>query len=347
VPAVVVCWLRPMQLPVNTNAPENAPWMEIRPFRLIDFQLRQVRECICQSLVTAATADELVPLYDHLSARNGKMIRPGLVLLTGKCLGQIIEGHLQVAAMVQMIHDATLLHDDVVDDGHSRRGVPTINCLWGNESAVLLGDFVLSRVFKMAAELESPVAKVLAQTAMHVCEGELRQVMQRQNWQLSEAEYIDIITDKSASFFSGCCRLGAMLTPAPPEQIEAASLYGLHAGTAFQIVDDVLDITGDEGRMGKKAQSDFENSKPTLAVIHLLETLRAGEKEAIYKMLKTPADSKRELAAMLARSGSVTYARERAQHYVAKAAQALEVLPAGEVRDALAETARLMVDRVA
>jgi octaprenyl-diphosphate synthase len=319
--------------------------MEVRPFRLIDAQLRQVRQCICQSLVTAAAAEKLVPLYDLLIARNGDMIRPGLVLLVGKCLGQIIEGHLQVAAMVQMIHDATLLHDDVVDDGRSRRGVPTVNCLWGNESAVLLGDFVLSRVFRMAAELESPAARVLAQTTMRVCEGELRQVLQRQNWQLSEAEYISIITDKSASFFSGCCRLGAVLAGAAPQQVEAAASYGLHTGTAFQIVDDVLDITGDERRMGKKAQSDFENGKPTLAIIHLLATVHADEREAVCKMLKTPADSKGELAAMLARNGSVSYARERAQQYVAKAVQALEVLPAGEIRDALAETARLMADR--
>jgi octaprenyl-diphosphate synthase len=244
-----------------------------------------------------------------------------------------------------MIHDATLLHDDVVDDGQSRRGVPTVNCLWGNESAVLLGDFVLSQVFKMAADLEPAVAQVLAQTAMRVCQGELRQVMQRQNWQLREAEYIDIITEKSASFFSGCCRLGAMLAQAPREQIEAASSYGLHAGIAFQVMDDVLDITGDEGRMGKRAQSDFDNYKPTMAVIHLLETASACDKETIQRMLKTPADSKSELAAMLARNGSVRYAHERARHYVTKAIEALEVLPAGGARDALAETAWLMADR--
>jgi len=334
-----------MQLPVNTDAPQNIPWMEIRPFRTIDSQLRRVREYIRQSLVTAATANELVPLYRHLSERNGKMIRPGLVLLVGKCVGQIIEEHLRVAAMVQMIHDATLLHDDVVDEGENRRGVPTVNCLWGNESAVLLGDFVLSRVFKMAADLESAVAQVLAQTAVRVCEGELRQVMQRRNWQLGEAEYIDIITDKSASFFSGCCRLGAMLAQGPQGQIEAASSYGLHAGIAFQIMDDVLDITGDEGRMGKRAQSDFDNSKPTLAIIHLLGTARAREREAIHRMLKSPADSKRELAAMLARNGSLEYARQRACHYVGKAIEAIKALPAGEARDALVETARLMADR--
>ena len=334
-----------MQSPVNTNAPENVPWIEIHPFRGIDSQLRRVRECIRQALARTSTANELTPLCEHLSARNGKMIRPGLVLLTGQCLGRITEEHLRVAAMVQMIHDATLLHDDVVDDGQSRRGVPTVNCLWGNESAVLLGDFVLSQVFKMAADLEPFVAQVLAQTAMRVCQGELRQVMQRQNWQLSEAEYTDIITEKSASFFSGCCRLGAMLGQASQAQIEAASSYGLHAGIAFQIVDDVLDIIGDEGRMGKRAQSDFDNYKPTMAVIHLLRTAPACDKEAIHKRLTTPADSKSELAAMLAQNGSVRYAHERARHYVEKAIEALEVLPAGEARDALAETAWLMADR--
>ena len=334
-----------MQLPANTNAPENVPWIEIRPFRGIDSQLRRVRECIRQALVATSTPDEMAPLCEHLSARNGKMLRPGLVLLTGQCLGRMTEQHLHVAAMLQMIHDATLLHDDVVDHGQSRRGVPTINCLWGNESAVLLGDFVLSQVFKMAADLEASVAQVLAQTAMRVCQGELRQVMQKQNWQLRETEYIDIITEKSASFFSGCCRLGAMLAQATQEQIEAASSYGLHAGIAFQIIDDVLDITGDEGRMGKRAQSDFDNHKPTMAVIHLLQTASARERETIQRMLKTPADSKSDLAAMLARNGSVRYAREQARHYVAKAIEALEALPAGEARDALAETARLMADR--
>lgn len=334
-----------MQLPANTNAPENAPWVEIRPFHGIDSHLRRVREHIRKALVTTATTAELVPLYDYLGARNGKMIRAGLVLLTGQCLGRITEEHVRVGAMVQMVHDATLLHDDVVDDGRSRRGVPTINGLWGNGSAVLLGDYVLSRVFNMAADLDASVGQVLAQTALRVCQGELRQVMQRQNWRLGEAEYIDIITEKSASFFSGCCRLGAMLAQASQEQIEAASAYGLHAGIAFQIVDDILDITGDENRMGKNANSDIDNCKPTLAVIRLLERASSREQDAIHRMLTTPADSRSELAALLTRDGCVRYAYERAQHYVARAIEALETLPAGEGRDALAQTARLMADR--
>jgi octaprenyl-diphosphate synthase len=294
----------------------------------------------------ATTADELAPLSEYLSARNGKMVRSGLVLLVGECLGTIREEHIQVAAMVQMIHDATLLHDDVIDEGHRRRGAPTINRLWGNESAVLLGDFVLSRVFKMAADLDSSVARILAQTAVHVCEGELRQVMQRDNWQLRETEYLDIITEKSASFFSGCCRLGAVLSQGSPDQVEAAAAYGLHAGVAFQIMDDVLDIVGDESRMGKGARSDFDSSKPTLAIIHLLAGAPARDKAAICELLKTPGDSKHQLAAMLEAAGSLQYARERAQHYAARATEFLDTLPAGEARDALAETARLMADRI-
>jgi octaprenyl-diphosphate synthase len=336
-----------MQPSVNANSSQSAPWLEIRPFGLIDSPLGRVRDLIRQSLLSATSAGEAAPLYEYLSRRNGKMIRPGMVLLVGQCLGQITEEHLRAAAMVEMIHDATLLHDDVIDEGRTRRGVPTINSLWGNESAVLLGDFVLSRVFKMAADLEPRVAKILAQTAVHVCEGELRQVLQRHNWQLSESEYIDIITDKSASFFSGCCRLGAVLAAAEPEQVEAASAYGLNTGIAFQIMDDVLDITGDECRMGKGAQSDLDNNKPTLAIIHLLETARDGQRESILTMLKTPASSKGQLAAMVARNGSLGYARERARHYVGKALESLERLPAGEARDALGETARLMADRTA
>jgi octaprenyl-diphosphate synthase len=334
-----------MQLPANTNAFEAVPWVDIPPFRLIDSSLRQVRERIRQSLQTASTASEVIPLYDYLIARNGKMIRPALVLLVGHCLGSITDEHLQVAAMVEMIHEATLLHDDVIDEGDRRRGAPTVNSLWGNEPAVLLGDFVLSRVFQMAAHLAPGPAEVLAQTAQRVCEGELRQVMQRRNWQLTEAEYLDIITDKSASFFSGCCRLGALLAKVPRERIEAAASYGLAAGVAFQITDDVLDVTGDETRTGKGSQSDFDNSKPTLAVIRLIETAGEQERKDIHAMLQTPTDSRGRLTAMLTRRGCLRYARQRAQEYVMKAIGCLDGLPEGQGREALAEVARLLVDR--
>lgn len=335
-----------MQVPANTHASEDALWQGIPSFRRIDSQLRQVRQYIREYLLTTTATPELAPLYEYLSARNGKMVRPGLVVLVGACLGRVTDAHLRVSAMVQMIHDATLLHDDVIDDGERRRGAPTVNSLWGNESAVLLGDFVLSRVFRMAADLDPSVAGILAQTAVRVCEGELRQVMRRRNWELTESEYIDIISDKSAAFFSGCCRLGAVLAGAGKDQVEAASSYGLHAGIAFQITDDILDIAGNEGEMGKTALSDFDNSKLTLPVIHLLGTLDAADRKRVYDMLAAPADCRGELVDMLVRGGSLLYARQQARRYVAKAIEALETgLPAGDARDALAETARFMADR--
>jgi geranylgeranyl pyrophosphate synthase len=334
-----------MELPVTMSSPDNAPWREIPSFVRIDAQLAQVNTQIHRSLAAHSAVGELSLFFDHLNARTGKLIRPGLVLLAGECFGPVTEEHIRVSAMVEMIHHATLLHDDVIDDGHMRRGAPTVNRLWGNESAVLLGDFVLSRVFRMTAELDASVARIIAQTAVRVCEGELRQVMQRQNWRLSEAEYLDIITEKSASFFSSCCRLGAVLAHAEEAHVEAVARFGLSAGIAFQIADDLLDIVGDETRMGKTARRDVAKDKPTLAVIHLLDTAEESRKPHVRAMLESGGESRRELAEMLRRGGSLRYAQERAEAYVAKAIQALADLPPGEARDALIETARFMADR--
>ena len=326
---------------------KNAPWHDIPSFAMVASHLGRASELIYGSLAAPELAGELAPLLEHFMARSGKMIRPGLLLLGGASLGPLTDEHIRVAAMVEMIHDATLLHDDVMDNGQTRRGVPTINRVWGNESAVLLGDFVLSRVFRMTAELEPRIGRVVAETAVRVCEGELRQVAQKQNWQLTEAEYISIITDKSAAFFSGCCRLGGLLAHAETPHIEALDRYGLYAGIAFQIVDDLLDIAGDEAQMGKTSQSDLNTSKLTLAAIHLLEAVGASEKEKVYSLLDNPAQSKRQFDEMLRYHGSLDYAHEQARGYVLKATEALKALPAGEARDALVETAHFMANRAA
>jgi octaprenyl-diphosphate synthase len=307
--------------------------------------LPSVGELICRSLAARGTAGELAPLFDHLNARSGKLVRPGLVLLAGACFGPLTDDHIRVSAMVEMIHHATLLHDDVIDDGHMRRGIPTANRLWGNESAVLLGDFVLSQVFRMAADLEAPAAKVIAQTAIRVCEGELRQIVQRRNWDLSEPEYIDIITEKSASFFSGCCRLGGLLSHAQECHVEALARFGLFAGIAFQLADDLLDITGDERRTGKTGHRDTARDKPTLAMIHLLRIVEPSRRATICALLESQRESRRELVDLLGRHGSLRYAQEQAQSYVAQAVESLASLPAGQARDALVDTARFMAHR--
>jgi octaprenyl-diphosphate synthase len=329
------------------NMPKNIPEKGVPSFRRIDLPLRQVRRLICQSLQTRATQVELASFFDHLRAGGGKMLRPGMVLLAGECFGTLTEEHIQVSAMVEMLHHATLLHDDVLDEGGQRRGVPTANCLWGNESAVLLGDFLLSQVFRMAAEVGSPVARILAQIAAQVCEGELRQTLHRRDWQLSEAQYLEIITDKSASFFGGCCRLGAMLSHADEGRIEAVAQFGLRAGIAFQVTDDLLDIAGDETHTGKTLQSDFAKDKPTLAVVHLLRTLDAARRAQVRALLESPDGTGRELAVLLERAGSLRYAREQAAEYVARAVRALAEVPSSPAKEALIETARFMANRTA
>lgn len=334
-------------MPVETSVPESAPWREIPPFQLIDSQLKRVEGLVRQALSGSSLAGELAPFLDYLGARTGKMIRPGLVLLAGRCFGPTTDKHIEVSAVVEMIHDATLLHDDVIDEGQTRRGAPTVNRIWGNESAVLLGDYVLSQVFRLVADLDSSVAKVIGETAARVCEGELRQVVQRRNWQLTEAEYISIISEKSAAFLSGCCRLGALLSGAGEKQIEALAHYGLHAGIAFQIADDLLDIAGDERQTGKTARSDLSGSKLTLAAIHLLDAAGAAARDQVYALLDSPGASSGALNEMLSRYGSLQYAHDRALEHVRRAEASLESIPAGDAKEALAETARFMASRTA
>jgi octaprenyl-diphosphate synthase len=326
---------------------ENTPWREISPFRQIDSSLRQVSGLIHKVLMGHGPEPQLGCLFDHLEVCPGQMLRPGMVLLAGECFGSLRDEHVQVAALMEMIHRATLLHDGVMEDGRKRRGVPTASCLWGNESAVLLGDFVLSQVFRMAADLDSTAAKILAQTAVRVCEGELRQAIQERNWKLDEAQYIEIITEKSASLFSGCCRLGAVLSHAGEDQIESLARFGLLAGVAFEITDDLLDIAGDENRMGKTPQSDFAKDKPTLAVIHLLRTVDAPHRADVCAIVESSGGPRGELVDMLDRYGSLQYARAQAADYATKAITALESLPSGKGRDALIETAHFMANRMA
>jgi octaprenyl-diphosphate synthase len=317
-------------------------------FRLIDSQLRGVKELINEQLTAPAEAGDINQLLEHVRGRSGKMIRPGLVLLAGGCCGKITDEHIRVAAIVEMIHNATLLHDDVIDEGQQRRGRPTVNNLLGNETAVLLGDFLLSRVFKMCAGLAPQVAKVIAGAAVRVCEGELRQIAQKRNWQLSESEYIDIITEKSAVLFSSACHLGALLAQGTEAQTRSLAEFGLNAGIAFQITDDLLDIIGDESKTGKTVGSDVGKYKLTLAVIHLLRAVDKRGKETVinsYFERENVQYDKDALAKMLGRYGSLEYAHDRAQEFVTRSIGALENFKESDAKNALIETAKFMACR--
>jgi len=337
-----------MQQPINIDTSTSTLQVKVPAFRPIAEELNKVRNLIYHQLTSHVKVGDINGLLKRINSRSGKMIRPGLVLLAGRCYGKITDKHISVAAVIEMMHNATLLHDDVIDEGKTRRGMPTINSLWGNESAVLLGDLILSHVFKLCAQLESQVADVIATAAVRLCEGELRQVVQKHFWQLNEAEYIDVITEKSAVLFSSSCSLGGLLAGATESQAQSLADFGLNAGIAFQITDDLLDIVGDETKTGKTLGSDVNKHKLTLALIHLLKTVDEKEKNNIINSFLDIKDSqydKHALVEILNRYGSLEYAHNRAREFITNAKQALAGLKQSDCKDALIETAEFMVGR--
>lgn len=350
-----------MQQPAHIDISASGPDIEIPAFKLIKDQLNQVRKLIKRQLTSSIpkssglsrslqkqTVGDVDKLFEYVRDRSGKMLRPGLVLLSGSCFGKISDEHIRVAAIIEMIHDATLLHDDVIDHGQKRRGQPSFNSIWGNESAVLMGDFLLSRVFKLCAEIKPELTKQIATATVRLCEGELKQIIQRQNWQLSESEYIDVITEKSAVLFSCCCSVGAVLSGANEQQARALSEFGLNAGIAFQITDDLLDISGDEKITGKNSGNDLNQRKLTLAVIHLLKTVEKNQRDTVInsylKGEKTARDRGRFME-ILERCGSLEYARNKAGDFIEKAIHALNDFEDNDAKKALIETAKFMADR--
>lgn len=325
-----------MQLPAHTDTSGNV----LSIFKLIDNELGRVETLVNKQLTDCPDKTGVGRLLEHFSACSGKMLRPGLVLLAGKSVGEITDRHIHTAAIVEMIHNATLLHDDVIDEGQKRRGLPTINSLCGNESAVLLGDFLLSRVLKMCVDLEPRFQRIIADATARICEGELMQTAQKQNWQLSESEYIDIITEKTAALFSSCCELGGFLAGGSESQARSLADFGLNFGIAFQITDDLFDIIGDESKTGKTPGSDIDKNKLTLSVIHLLRA--ADEGRRVHCVSHIAHNDKKALAEMLGRFGSLEYANSRAEEFVAKAIGALAGLKEGDAKGALIETAKFV-----
>jgi octaprenyl-diphosphate synthase len=325
----------------------NAAGCSFRMFSIIEAELSRVKGLIekdlsdCREPVRGMTA--------CVNAGQGKMIRPGLVLLSGKICGAVTEKHIRAATIFEMIHNATLLHDDVVDESQSRRGTPTVNSIHGNESAVLLGDFLLGKVIKMCVGLGDKVSEIIAAASMRTCEGELRQISQRGNWSLDEQEYIEIISGKTAGLFEGACAVGAMLAEADEAATQSLASYGRNVGIAFQITDDLLDIIGDQDKTGKQAGNDLDRDKLTLPLIYLLKTANDAEKQKVKQiLLRQNGDTDRvELVEKLNSFGCIAYARKRAGEFVEQAIKAVSRFDGIESHKALIETAQFIVSRTA
>ena len=335
-----------MRLPAHKSISKSIPQKAADLFGIVSSELEQVRGLIKEQLVGSCRAGPVRRLVEGFDICGGKMLRPGLVLVCGRAVGELTDEHIRAAAVVEMIHNATLLHDDVIDEGQRRRGEPTANNLWGNETAVLLGDFLLSRACEMCAEMGGEVNKVMAAATARVCEGELRQVIERENRELGESEYLEIISDKSGSLFGSSCYLGGFLAGCDESEAELLRAFGLNVGIAFQIMDDLVDIIGEEGRVGKTLGSDVDKNKLTLAVIHLLRQLD-DDKRAVVKegSLGAGGGSKESLIKLLGSYGSVRYAKSRAQEFVNKAILSLDGLRASIAKEALIEAARFVCER--
>lgn len=273
------------------------------------------------------------------SLLRGKGLRPGVVLLIAKACGGCTDEHALLAASVELIHNATLIHDDVIDDAAARRNHATIHATYGVESAVLLGDYVFTRAFVLANRLaDRDAVRELAETSSVVCRGEMLQVLRRFDPALDEATYLRIVGDKTASLYATAGALGARLAGAPPETVDAARTFGRSMGIAFQIIDDCLDLVGDEATMGKTLATDVDKGKLTLPVIRYLQTADADERSALIAVLEGDLPRPDKRAAVLERLepvGAVEAAYAIADAEIARARDALAVLPPSDARDAL------------
>jgi len=286
-------------------------------------------------------------LGHYIVDNGGKRLRPRLVLLGAAAAGYTGRSHLTVAAIIEFIHTATLLHDDVVDDSHLRRGRSTANDIWGNEAAVLVGDFLYSRAFEMMVEVGSMrVMEILARTTNTIAEGEVMQLLNIHDADTTEAQYLEIIRSKTAKLFEAAVQIGGVLAGVDEDTEAAMARYGMHLGTAFQVIDDVLDYSADSGEMGKNVGDDLAEGKPTLPLIHAMSSGSAEDAALIRRAIEEGGpDHIERVLEVLERTGAIEYARAQARQEAARADAELAVLPATEYRDALAALAELAVDR--
>jgi octaprenyl-diphosphate synthase len=291
-----------------------------------------------------ACVDEIVRYGVWL---GGKRLRPALVLLSGKAVGNLTRDHLVLAAVVEMIHTATLVHDDVLDDAETRRHLATVNSRWDSKTSVLLGDFLFTHAFYLASTLPTTWAcRVIGRATNTVCEGEMRQKGSMGDFSLSEDSYLDMISAKTAELCACSCELGAHHAGATPEVTEAMATFGRELGIAFQITDDVLDLAGNEQATGKSLGRDLAQQKPTLPIIRLLECLPLAERDHVLAILNGNAEARFALLRpYLRRFEILEYARAKAQQFANRAARQLDMLGQSAARDTLTAMAHFAVAR--
>lgn len=283
----------------------------------------------------------------YLVEAGGKRLRPLMVLLSANALGSTNAQRLELAVIIEFIHTATLLHDDVVDTSNLRRGRPTANAKWGNAPSVLVGDFLYSRAFQMMVAIGNmEIMAILSDATNLISEGEVQQLANAKNPDLDETGYLQVIDKKTAVLFAAACEVAAVLSGASDQQRQALKAYGHHVGMAFQLVDDALDYTGDAATLGKNVGDDLAEGKPTLPLIHAMSKGTPAQAELIAQAIRTgDASQLPAILTVVQETGGITYTLERAKIEVAAALAQLETLPATSYSNAMAEVARFALDR--
>ena len=286
-------------------------------------------------------------IVQHIIQSGGKRTRPLIVLLIASALNYQGEEDLELATVIEFIHTATLLHDDVVDESLLRRGQKTANALWDNKASVLAGDFLYSRAFQLLAKRSNvPITKLLAETTNAIAEGELWQLMNRDDANLSEAHYFKIIYYKTAKLFEAAAAIGALIATQDLKQQQAAHCYGKELGIAFQLIDDLLDYTGDAASLGKNIGDDLADGKMTLPLIYALEHSDEQLAAQIKAVLKDHNLKHLELIQQaITQSNAIQYTREKAQAHIHTAIKALEIFPDSAAKNALIALAEFTVGR--
>jgi octaprenyl-diphosphate synthase len=321
---------------------------------LIDFesikQLTSEEAKAVDALIIKELSSDVVLINQmghYIVSNGGKRLRPMLLLLAAKALGKVDQNHLMLAAVIEFIHTATLLHDDVVDESDLRRGKQSANAVWGNAASVLVGDYLYSSAFEMMVRTNiMRVMEILSKTTTAIAEGEVLQLLNCNNPETSEEKYLEVISRKTAILFSAATRLAAVVSNAGNEVEEKLSQFGQHLGVAFQLIDDALDYKATKEELGKNLGDDLAEGKPTLPLIYAIKNSNPSEANVIIDAIKNGnREAFNEVYAIVKSSKAIEYTEQRANQEAQKAMLALKVLPESEYKQALLALASFSVQR--
>ena len=286
-------------------------------------------------------------LGSHIIGSGGKRLRPLLAVLSARACGYAGDAHIKLAAIIEFIHTATLLHDDVVDASELRRGQSTANAIWGNEASVLVGDFLYSRAFEMMVEIDNMrVMDILAHTTNAIARGEVLQLLNCHNVETTEAAYLEVIRGKTAKLFEAATQLGAVINTQPEPIERALAAFGMHLGVAFQLIDDSLDYRRDNPELDKNLGDDLAEGKPTLPLLHAMAEGTASQRELLARALEEGNMAMiGQVIDIIESTGSIAYTARRAEDQAELAAKAMAVVPETPFKQALLDLADFSVHR--